>query len=157
MSFFEEIDLPGIGKKYVIKTADYEIAVIVNESGIKQLYFLKDEEIIFEVSLTPNDAKKLGLILTEALYQTVSKEKIEYIHKKLIFEWIKINPNSSFVGKTLGELDVRKKTGASIVAVIRGEDFITNPDPYSFKFQANDTLVCIGSREQLNQLEKYIE
>ncbi|MCS7243143.1 MAG: TrkA C-terminal domain-containing protein [Candidatus Calescibacterium sp.] len=156
MSFFEEVDLPGLGRKYIIRTADSEIQVIVYESGIKQVYFLKGEDVLFEFTLTSEEAKKLGLILTEALYQTISKEKVEYIQKQLIFEWLKISDKSYFVDKTLSELEVRKKTGVSIVAVIRGKEFVVNPDPYNFKFSPNDTIVCIGNRNQLKDLERYI-
>ncbi|MCS7165388.1 MAG: TrkA C-terminal domain-containing protein [Candidatus Calescibacterium sp.] len=153
---FEEIDLPGIGRKYVIKTYDKEIQVIVYETGIKQVYFVKDDEVVFEFTLTSEEAKRLGLILTEAFYQTVSKDKLEYIQDQLIFEWIKISDRSPFVGRTLSDLEVRKKTGASVVAVIRGKEFFPNPDPYSFKFLPNDTIICIGNRKQLKDLEKYI-
>ncbi|MFN4219473.1 MAG: cation:proton antiporter regulatory subunit [bacterium] len=157
MDFFEEIDLPGVGKKYVITTVDYEINVIIRESGNKELCFIKDEEVIFEVSLTDDESRKLGLILTEVFYKTVTKEKIEYVQKQLIFEWLKIPGDSIFIGKNLAELEVRKRTGVSIVAVIRGNDLFVNPDPYDFKFYEGDTLVCVGNRNQLKELENYMK
>lgn len=157
MDFFEEIDLPGVGKKYVINTVDYEINVIVRESGNKELCFVKDEEVIFEVSLTDDESRKLGFILTEVFYKTVTKEKIEYIQKQLIFEWLRIPKQSGFIGKNLAELEVRKKTGVSIVAVIRGNDLFVNPEPYDFRFSDGDTLVCVGNRNQLRELENYIK
>lgn len=154
---FEELELPGIGKKYIVRTAEWEINIIVQDTGNKQIYFNRDDEIFFEVTLTPDEAKKIGLILTEAIYQTVSKDKIEYIQKRLIFEWIKIPDNSIFVGKSISDLEIRKKTGVSVVAVYRNNELLPNPDPYDFKFFPNDVIVCIGNRNQLVLLEKYVK
>ncbi|MEN3015124.1 MAG: TrkA C-terminal domain-containing protein [bacterium] len=156
MSFFEEIDLPGIGKKYIINIPEYEINVIVYESGIKHLYFLKEDEIVFEVTLTREDSKNLGMILTETFYKTVTKDKVEYFQKQIIFEWLKIPSGSKFIDKTISELDIRAKTGVSVIGVVRKEEFILNPDPINFKLNKEDILVCVGNRQQLNELERYI-
>ncbi len=156
MDFFEEIDLPTVGKKYIIKTIDFEINIIVHDSGKKDIYFIKDDQVVFEVTLNYNEAKNLGLILTEAIYKTVPKDKIDYIQKQLIFEWIKIPENSYFIGKTLSELDIRRKSGVSVIAIIRDNQVNINPDPLNFKINHQDILVCIGNRNQLRQLEEYI-
>jgi TrkA domain protein len=154
---FEEIELPGIGKKYIVKTSDYEVQIIVHESGIKEIYFIKDDNVIFDVSLTSEEAKKIGLILNEAFYKTIVSERMEYITKQVIFEWIKIKKDSFFINKTILELEVRKKTGASIIGVIRDGNFIVNPDPSNLIFQENDIIVAIGNRESLKKMDIYVK
>jgi TrkA domain protein len=154
---FEEIELPGIGKKYIVKTSDYEVQIIVHESGIKEIYFIKDDNVIFDVSLTSEEAKKIGLILNEAFYKTIVSDRMEYITKQVIFEWIKIKKDSFFINKTILELEVRKKTGASIIGVIRDGNFIVNPDPSSLIFQENDIIVAIGNRESLKKMDIYVK
>jgi len=154
---FEEIELPGIGRKYIVKTSDYEVQIIIHESGIKEIYFVKDDEVIFNVGLTFEEAKNIGLILNEAFYKTIPSDKIEYITKQVIFEWIKLKKDSFFINKTILELEVRKKTGASIIGVIRNGNFIVNPDPSDLIFQENDIIIAIGNRESLKKMDMYVK
>lgn len=51
-------------------------------------------------------------------------------------------------GRTIRELAVRKQSGATIIAIRRGSERITNPLPDTL-LQAGDTVVLIGEPEQL--------
>lgn len=62
-------------------------------------------------------------------------------------DWIGIPDGCAMAGRTIGELGVRTKTGASIVAVVRGEDVTTNPGP-DFAFAPGDTLGVLGVPDQ---------
>jgi monovalent cation:H+ antiporter-2, CPA2 family len=58
--------------------------------------------------------------------------------------------NSSFAaGKTLGELDLRKKTGVTLLAVKREEFMIDHPTLRT-KFQEGDIVYLLGNPEQVN-------
>lgn len=57
-----------------------------------------------------------------------------------------LNP---LAGKTLEELGVRKQTGATIIAVVRGGAAKTNP-PAHFTIEAGDILVVLGSHAELH-------
>jgi monovalent cation:H+ antiporter-2, CPA2 family len=58
--------------------------------------------------------------------------------------------NSSFAaGKTLGELDLRKKTGVTLLAVKREEFMIDHPTLRT-KFQEGDVVYLLGNPEQVN-------
>jgi monovalent cation:H+ antiporter-2, CPA2 family len=63
---------------------------------------------------------------------------------------------STLHGKTLAELDLNAKTGALVVAVIRGEETLPSPRG-TFRIAAGDTLVLAGNREQLDRIIDYIE
>ena len=68
-------------------------------------------------------------------------------------ETLFINPNSPSIGKTLGELDLRNQTGASVTAAIRDGDTKINLGP-DFKIAEDDILVLLGQSEHL---EKAVE
>jgi CPA2 family monovalent cation:H+ antiporter-2 len=53
-------------------------------------------------------------------------------------------------GKTLGELHIRHRTGASVVAVIRNGRVWASPGP-DHRIAAGQVLVLVGSRSQVEQ------
>ena len=59
-----------------------------------------------------------------------------------------LNEKSAAVNRSLLELDLRKETGATIIAVIRGDKAINNPGG-EFRLEPNDILVLWGAHQQL--------
>ncbi len=60
-----------------------------------------------------------------------------------------VEAESSAAGKTLRELDLRQRTGVSVIALVRGEKSFPNPSP-DLTIEANDTLVLVGSHAQID-------
>ena len=58
-------------------------------------------------------------------------------------------------GKTLSSIDLRKKTGATVIAVVRGEDSFTSPGA-DFEVKAGDTLVLVASHRDMNRAFQYL-
>ena len=63
--------------------------------------------------------------------------------------WLRLGANNPLVGRTLAEANLRVRTGASVVAIMRGRELITNPEPRAL-LQANDLVGLIGDGKQLN-------
>jgi CPA2 family monovalent cation:H+ antiporter-2 len=63
-------------------------------------------------------------------------------------ETLFIDRNSHAIGRTLGEMDLRKQTGATVITAIRDGNTEINPGP-DFKLEAEDILVLLGSPEQI--------
>lgn len=61
-----------------------------------------------------------------------------------------IKPDSPTVGRTLREIQLRKTTGATVIAVRRQGVLLTNPDA-DFSFDAGDIVVLFGDRDQVDQ------
>ena len=106
------------------------------------------------------------MILTGTFYQSLSPDKVDFIsdkevdfitNKQILMEWINLKNYSKLHNKTIAELDIRKNTGATIISVIKNNEFIINPDPYNFKFEPNDTIIVISNREQLKKFLEYIK
>lgn len=66
---------------------------------------------------------------------------------------IVLSPNSTYVGKTLEESQMRELFGVNVAKIERGEDWIHIPDK-SVRLYPNDTLHVIGSDEQLRNFNE---
>lgn len=61
-----------------------------------------------------------------------------------------VNDNNSHIGKTVGELNFRAITDATIIAIVREGKTITNPTAKE-KLLVNDTLVITGTHKAVDQ------
>jgi K+/H+ antiporter YhaU regulatory subunit KhtT len=60
---------------------------------------------------------------------------------------------SDLAGRTLRQLDLRQRTGASVLAVFRGHE--THPNPESeFVLEAGDRLLVMATVEQISALRR---
>lgn len=62
---------------------------------------------------------------------------------------IQLQPGSPANGKTLKELDIRRATGATVIAVVRNGEATTNPGP-DYLLQPDDILVLLGAHRDLD-------
>ena len=62
---------------------------------------------------------------------------------------IKIEHNSEFVGKSLRQSELRRRTGVTLLAVKRDKKIFEHPD-LEFKFKADDIAFVLGNHEQVN-------
>lgn len=61
--------------------------------------------------------------------------------------WVEVMRGDGLAGRSIKELAVRTRTGASVVGVMRGGRFVPNPDA-DFTFEPGDLLAIIGLPEQ---------
>ena len=66
--------------------------------------------------------------------------------------WVTLSADSSFVGRTISEIDIRRQTGATVVGVIRDETLQPNPDS-DYRFAPGDFVGVIGERSQLEAFQ----
>jgi CPA2 family monovalent cation:H+ antiporter-2 len=60
---------------------------------------------------------------------------------------IRLAPHCAIAGQTLREAELRNRYGVTVLAVLRGEDLMTNPDS-SIRLEEEDILYVMGSAEQ---------
>jgi CPA2 family monovalent cation:H+ antiporter-2 len=58
-------------------------------------------------------------------------------------------------GKTLGDIDLRGRTGATVIAVVRGDDSFTSPGA-DFRVEAGDTLVLVANHRDMDRAFGYL-
>ena len=62
----------------------------------------------------------------------------------LAIEWVTLPEAGGLAGRTIGDGAIRTRTGASVVAVIRGDGSIPGPGP-DFVLQPGDVALVVGS------------
>lgn len=70
--------------------------------------------------------------------------------------WARLPEGNPLVGQTLAEANLRARTGASVIAIMRNRQLIANPKSLTV-FQPGDRLGLIGDKEQIEAAEKLLE
>ncbi len=74
------------------------------------------------------------------------------VSRDLRLEEVVLGPSSPLDGRTLAEVDLRRKSGVGVVAIQRGQTLIPNPEP-DMRLAAGDTLIVLGTHKQLEECE----
>jgi len=158
MSIVRESDLIGIGKKYQIETeAGDHMVVVIHDDGRRELYRYDQEESESKCVMTLSDeeSRQVAGIIGGLSYKPKALETIEVALDDLSIEWIKVNKGSPSIGKSIGEMEVRKRTGASIIAAIKEGDSIINPGP-DYVMSEDTTMVVAGKRSHIKLIKEIL-
>ena len=82
-------------------------------------------------------------------------EHLRYAKEMLELNWFDLPGESPVLGKSVGQLHIRRTTGASIVGIVRPDGFIPNPDA-DFVFASGDIIAVIGNGEAREAFGKLI-
>jgi CPA2 family monovalent cation:H+ antiporter-2 len=69
--------------------------------------------------------------------------------------WMRLEDRNPIIGQTLAEANLRARTGASVVAIMRNKELMANPKS-STVFEAGDRIGFIGDKEQVEEVEKLL-
>lgn len=126
----------------------YTIAILRSPSGKNKL-----KRSGANVILSPYEDMAQKVLLATKNPSFVDLIEITSKKESLFLKKIETLP-PNFIGKTLEEIDLRRKTGCSVVAIGR-KDKIVLPDP-QMPLQEGDILYIIGSEESLCEAESTI-
>ncbi|GAB4378206.1 MAG: cation:proton antiporter [Calditrichia bacterium] len=82
--------------------------------------------------------------------------QLQRASRLLELRWIKIPEKSPLRGRSIREMEIRRKTGISVVAVMREGNLLPNPDP-DFRFQAEDVVGVLGEPSQFRSFQVLAE
>lgn len=144
-----ETPLPGVGVRYEFTSAAGDrLGVIVRRDARRELLLYDEDDpdaCRDTVSLTGEESATL----VELLGGTKVTERMADLRHEvegLSIEWVTLETGHGLAGKTIGDGRIRTETGASVVAVIRGEQSIPGPGP-DFRLEAGDVALVVGSIE----------
>jgi CPA2 family monovalent cation:H+ antiporter-2 len=69
---------------------------------------------------------------------------------------LKVGSGSTFDGKTLADLEFRKKHGVTVLSVRRGSEMVYTPEG-CFTLHAKDTCILLGKPENLVNIRRFFE
>lgn len=152
----EEVDLPGVGRKFTVRTAaGDELVVVVHHSGRRQLLLYEGaggagDEPSAALDLTDEEARELGAILSGVLFHPELTGAATTRAAEQAIEWVEV-PGDPLAGERLG--DVAAHGGAHVVAISRAGALLPQP-PAETRLEAGDTLVLAGSRAAVDALKR---
>lgn len=156
-----ESELPGIGKKYDLRTRSGDnLVIVVHNDERRELFHLNPnnpDEMLSMITLDDDEARSAASIIAGMTYKPKYSDIQEIQLDNLLIEWVRVEPQSQCIGKQIGELDIRGVTGATILAAVGGRDKNKhiNPGP-EFVLAAGLTLVVAGERNQLKKLRQLL-
>lgn len=91
------------------------------------------------------------------IYQSSSDHqllaKLNNIKNMLEISWVTLMPGSPLVSQSLKDAAVRTRTGASVVGIIQGKLFHSNPEA-DYSFQKGDLVAVVGNQQERNEFKK---
>ena len=151
--------LPGVGRRYEFTLDDGQRLCIVStrdDHFIVSTFDRDDPDVgrtLFE--LDEDEAVTMAEILGAPRIAVKVADLSQEI-PGLTSEPIEITPGSRFDGQTLGDTQMRTRTGSSVVALVRDDRVIASPSPAQDVVQG-DVLVVIGTTEGITKARAILE
>ncbi len=145
----DETLLPGVGMRY-----DFDgrfgkrVGVITHRDGRRELFVSLKEDpdaCAQSIVLAEDEAEVVSDLMGGSTVTRRMGQSMQDI-EGLAMDWLPLAGTTPFDGKPLGSTMMRTRTGASIVAIIRGGGAIPAPGP-EFVLHAGDTVVVVGTAE----------
>lgn len=95
------------------------------------------------------------MLRAEALHPEVSQAVLDALAAGTT-DLFQVERDGPAAGRTLRELELRQRSGATVIALVRGERSHTNPSP-EMAIEPGDCLVLVGSHEEIDRAFAMLE
>ncbi|HEX7295542.1 MAG TPA: TrkA C-terminal domain-containing protein, partial [Pyrinomonadaceae bacterium] len=155
-----EAFLPGVGRKFQVETTTGDrLVIVIHDNGTRELYHFDRRNMDRPCSvlvLTDGEARQIAGIIGGLTYVPRSLPMAEVVLEDLVLEWFTIEPGAACIGKTIRELQLRTRTGASVVSIIEPDQTKrTNPEADTI-LNEGATLIVAGDRRSINALKRLL-
>lgn len=154
-----ETRLPGVGVKWSMTSArGSRVTVIQHNDGDREVYVhrrARDEEPAIVLELHDDEARQLGALLGGAYERPKIVEELEMALGEFQIEWIKVPDGSWVDGRTLAECGFRKRTGVTVIAILRESESIAGAQPDDV-LRDGDTIVVVGKAGQFSSVKRLL-
>ena len=158
MAEVSETRLPGVGIRHEFTTSGGErVAVISHRSGRRELvvYDRADEDAATTLLHLSRDDTRTMAELLGAAQVSEAVAAVQQQIEGLAIDWIRIPETSPMAGATIADGQFRTRTGASVVAIVRGDTTIPAPGPDQ-RLDAGDVAVAVGTPKGLEELRHLV-
>lgn len=160
MSTISESNLPGVGRKFQIETMSGDrLIIVIHDDGKRELYHFERKNLsraLSVLTLTDGEARQIAGIVGGLTYVPKALPTSEIVLEDLVLEWFTLPPKAASCGKTIRELAVRTRTGASIVSLIEPNRVTrTNPEADTL-LNEGATLILAGDRNSIEKLKRLL-
>ncbi|OGS24373.1 MAG: hypothetical protein A2297_08865 [Elusimicrobia bacterium RIFOXYB2_FULL_48_7] len=144
-------ELHKLGANQVIPE-EFETSIEIF-SRVLQRFHIPNNIIETEIKIIRKEGYKMLRGLSLEPYNLTEIQKALQLS---LTETFLVDEKSPAAGKNMVELDLRNRTGVTIIAVVRDGKAYTNPQK-DFVISNGDVLVLLGSHKQLNDAMKLLE
>ena len=154
----EETRLPGVGLRHDLSVGGGQRVGIVSQvNGDRELvlYDRHDPDACRAVLHLASDE---AAMLAELLGAPRVSERLARLREQvegIATEGIVLPPESPYVGRSLGDAQIRSRTGASVVAVVRHGEVTPSPTP-SFQFMSGDKVIVVGTDDGVLEVARLL-
>lgn len=144
--------LPFVGHRLELTDEGGDRLVVVRrKDGTVELHVGASATI-----LDPVAARALGALASGHLVvRPELLDRADAVLGGLELDWVRIPAGAVAVGRTIEELAIRRRTGVTIVAILRGSVPVVDPDP-SQRLAAGDELVVACRADDRDALERFL-
>ncbi|MFO7986113.1 MAG: cation:proton antiporter [Desulfatiglandaceae bacterium] len=148
----------------IARTPGPESFQVLRDLGVSQIVLPEFEagleltrQSLLCLHVPPIEVHQCTDICRQEIYADLVNEKEEYkvlsqlrnAEQQFDLQWVRLDGESPVAEKSIGESGIRKRTGASVVGVVRGKKLTPNPGP-DFVLQPDDLIAVIGNEKSRN-------
>jgi TrkA domain protein len=151
------VRLAGVGTRVDFVDEDGRDFTVVNrDDGGVELYLPGDRERT-TLRLADSGARALGALLAGRFEMAPTlTRRMGRLLGRLAFDWVTIPAESAAVRRTIADLEIRKRTGATVVAILRGQIPIVAPEPDT-RLETGDDVVLASHPNDIAGARRYLE
>ena len=101
-------------------------------------------------------SREFGAALAGGFYKPEALEQVEAVVDGLLIDWVTLRADSPAAGRTIAELEIRRRTRMTIVALVHpGAAPTIAPEPHE-RLEPGDRIIVIGRPEDLPGLVELV-
>ncbi len=143
----------------VARISGIDYSVIFKELGVDEVVLPEFEaslemtrQVLLRLQVPPTEVHRYTDMIRQELYAHLYKGGDDYrmlsqlrsVEQQFDLQWVEIDPDSAISNRSIGQSEIRKQTGASVVGVVRDGKLTPNPD-VDFVLKPNDLVAIIGN------------
>jgi monovalent cation:H+ antiporter-2, CPA2 family len=145
--------------KVVARLADPDFFDVFNELKVSGLVYPELEaglemtrQVLLALAVPVTEIQRHTESLRQEFFSTSLNQHADYrtltqfraAEQQFDLQWITIGADCRLIDKSIGEAEIRKKTGASVVGILREDHLVPNPGP-ELRLREKDLVAIIGS------------